>query len=152
MDDYLSKPVALPALKATLEKWMPAGSGGEAEPAVPTAAAPRDESAVVDPAFLRQSFGDDPELIAEILGDYLEPAMAVVAELDAAYGERSAARIAAGAHKLKSASRAIGADTLADLCERLEAAGKADDWPTVEVDHRALAPAMEAVKAHIEAL
>jgi PAS domain S-box-containing protein len=152
MDDYLSKPVAMPALKATLEKWMPVGSGGEALAAEPAAATLTDADAVVDPAFLCDSFGDDAELIAEILGDYVEPALEIVAEIDAAYAAHSAADITAAAHKLKSASRAIGADSLADLCESLEAAGKADDWDTIEADYPALAAAVEAVKAHIEAL
>jgi len=152
MDDYLAKPVAMPDLKATLEKWMPAGSGGGAAAVEPVIATPRDEGAVVDPAFLRDSFGDDAQLIADILRDYLEPAQDIVAEMAAAYGERSTADMGAAAHKLKSASRAIGADALADLCESLETAGKADDWQAIEADYADLAPAMADVKAHIEAL
>ena len=152
MDDYLSKPVAMSALQATLEKWMPAGSGGGAEVVDPAPLSPRNEGAVVDPAFLRESFGDDDDLIRELLGDYVEPALDIVAEIDAAYGETSASAVAAAAHKLKSASRAIGADTLADLCESLETAGKAGDWEAIEAGYPALAPAMTAVRAHIEAL
>ena len=108
--------------------------------------------AVVDPAFLRDSFGDDGSLIAEILGDYVQPALDIVAEIDAAYAAHSATSVGAAAHKLKSASRSIGANALADLCERLEAAGKADDWDAVEADYPALAAAMEAVKSYIESL
>ncbi len=152
MDDFLSKPVAMPALKAALAKWMPAGGDGAVAVVEPVPATPGDEDAVVDPAFLRDSFGDDAELIAEILGDYVAPALGIVGEIDAAYGEHSAAGIGAAAHKLKSASRAVGADSLADLCERLEAAGKAEDWDSINGDYPALAPAMAAVKAHIEAL
>ena len=152
MDDYLSKPVALPALKATLEKWMPAGSGGEVLALAPISVPTEVSDAVVDPAFLRDSFGDDPELIAEILGDYVQPALDIIAEIDAAYSAQLPAGIVAAAHKLKSASRSIGAEALADLCERLEAAGKAVDWDAIEADYADLAPAMAAVKAHIETL
>jgi CheY-like chemotaxis protein/HPt (histidine-containing phosphotransfer) domain-containing protein len=152
MDDYLSKPVAMPALQATLEKWMPAGSGG-AEVAEPATVSPRrSEGAAVDPVFLRESFGEDDDLIKEVLGDYVAPALDIVEEIDAAYGETSAAEVAAAAHKLKSASRAIGAEALADLCDCLEAAGKAGDWEAIEANYPALAPAMTAVRAHIEAL
>ena len=125
MDDTLPKPVALPALKAALEKWLPTADGKEAltiapneHVAVPTAG----HAAVVDPAFLRESLGDDPALIAEILSDYLTPAMAIMAEIDAAWNEHSAADVVAAAHKLKSASRAIGADALDEICERREGA------------------------------
>jgi PAS domain S-box-containing protein len=153
MDDYLSKPVALPALKATLEKWMPAGSGGGGGVAPEPISVPTEASdAVVDPAFLRDSFGDDGSLIAEILGDYVQPALDIVAEIDAAYAAHSATSVGAAAHKLKSASRSIGANALADLCERLEAAGKADDWDAIEADYADLAPSMAEVKAHIDGL
>jgi PAS domain S-box-containing protein len=155
MDDYLSKPVAMPDLKATLQKWMPAGSGGgvaESKTAVRTVTPAAESGAVVDPSFLRESFGDDADFINEILGDYVEPALDIVAEIDAAWDGRSAAGIGAAAHKLKSASRAIGADALADLCERLETAGKAEDWGAIEADYPSLASSMVAVKAHIDAL
>jgi HPt (histidine-containing phosphotransfer) domain-containing protein len=82
----------------------------------------------------------------------VEPAREIVAEIDAAVATRSITAVGAAAHKLKSASRAIGADTLADLCERLEHAGKADDWEGIEAEYPALAPAMAAVSAYIEAL
>ena len=155
MDDYLSKPVAMPDLKATLQKWMPPGSGGGAavtKPAVRTVAPAAESGAVVDPSFLRESFGDDADFIKEILGDYVQPALDIVAEIDTAWDGRSAAGIGAAAHKLKSASRAIGADALADLCERLEAAGKGEDWDAIEADYPSLASSMVAVKAHIDAL
>ncbi|MDP6951900.1 MAG: response regulator [Alphaproteobacteria bacterium] len=58
MDDFLAKPVAMSALKATLAKWMPEGSGIEAESVGASPDEPRCESAVVDPVFLRDSFGD----------------------------------------------------------------------------------------------
>ena len=82
----------------------------------------------------------------------LAPALAIVDEIDTAFTERSAAGIQAAAHKLKSSSRAIGANALADLCERLEAAGKAEDWEAIEASYPTLAQAVVAVKAHIEAL
>jgi CheY-like chemotaxis protein len=155
MDDYLAKPVAMPALKSTLQKWMPASGYADApdtEVIVQATAASAAAGAVVDPRFLRESFGDDADFIKEIMGDYVEPALGIVAEIDAAWDSRSATGIGAAAHKLKSASRAIGADALADLCERLEVAGKSEDWAAIEADYPTLAPSMTAVQAHIEAL
>ena len=36
------------------------------------------------------------------------------------------------AHKLKSSARSIGANSLADICVALEAAGKTGDWKTID--------------------
>ena len=152
MDDYLSKPVALPALKATLEKWMPVGSGGEALAAEPAAATLTDADAVVDPAFLCDSFGDDAELIAEILGDFRGPATKAMAEMAAAVESRSASEVAMAAHKLKSASRTIGANALAEFCRRLEDAGNAGNWQEIDAAYPDMTTAFSDVEAYIDAL
>ncbi len=148
MDGYLSKPLEMAKLKAMLKKWMPAGEEADA-PEPPAPAGDAGTGDVVDPKFLRETFGDDESLIAEILGDYLEPATETVGEIDAAFHARDAAGVGAAAHKLKSSSRAIGADALADLCFDLEKAGKAEDWPGIEAGHEALGPAFAAVTAFI---
>ena len=159
MDDYLSKPLAMVDLKNTLRKWMPAAQAGVAPPAVktdesnPSAQADvNTRSGVVDPKFLRETFGDDEETIREIMQDYVGPAGETVGEIDAAYEAKDAAQIGAAGHKLKSASRSIGADGLADICARLEAAGKSDDWPEIERNYDQLEPMFTAVMANIAAM
>ena len=160
MDDYLSKPLAMADLSATLKKWMPQGPAGQHREGISEAPSigsiPKSESVtpsdvrVVDPKFLRETFGDDEELINEILQDFVDPARTAVAEIDAAFESRDAVGIGAAAHKLKSSSRSIGAEALADLCADLEEAGKADDWDSIENHHPALALAFAAVTAEIE--
>ena len=159
MDDYLSKPLAMVDLKNTLRKWMPAAQAGVAPPAVktdesnPSAQADvNTRSGVVDPKFLRETFGDDEETIREIMQDYVGPAGETVGEIDAAYEAKDAAQIGAAGHKLKSASRSIGAYGLADICARLEAAGKSDDWPEIERNYDQLEPMFTAVMANIAAM
>ena len=49
-------------------------------------------------------------------------------------------------HKLKSSARAIGANELADLCQALEKAGKAENWGEIE----ALEPQLDALMARVE--
>jgi signal transduction histidine kinase/DNA-binding response OmpR family regulator len=166
MDDYLSKPLAMVDLKNTLRKWMPAAVVRQADVTAPapaptlepdeSQAVPQSKasaaSGVVDPKFLRETFGDDEETIREIMQDYIDPAGETVAEIDAAYAAKDAAQIGAAGHKLKSASRSIGADGLADICARLEAAGKSDDWPEIDRNYDQLAPMFSAVMADIAAM
>ena len=155
MDDYLSKPVAMPALLRVLAKWLPMGSEAPTlEPEATEAAAPlvSDAGSVVDPTFLRETFGEDDALIAEILGDYRGPAAKAMAEMAAAMESRSASEVAMAAHKLKSASRTIGANALAEFCRRLEDAGNAGDWQEIDAAYPDMTTAFSDVEAYIDAL
>ena len=166
MDDYLSKPLEMAKLKRALAKWMPVSSDGTVQPDNPDiedivleadqeiegdAMEPR-ESAIVDPTYLRETFGDDDGLINGILKDFIAPARDIVGEIDAAYKAQHPADLGAAAHKLKSSSRAVGAHTLADLCLELETAGKAGDWAVVEVNYPKLSRVMDEVTDYIEGL
>jgi HPt (histidine-containing phosphotransfer) domain-containing protein len=54
-------------------------------------------------------------------------------------------------HKLKSSSRAVGANALSDLCLALETAGQAEDWPTIENITPRLRRHMNEVAAYVAA-
>jgi CheY-like chemotaxis protein/HPt (histidine-containing phosphotransfer) domain-containing protein len=151
MDDYVSKPIAMPALIAVLEKWLPAPRTAAAMPA--TAAAPAapsangaDKSEAIDARAIKDMFGDDPATFKEILVSFLEPSRQIVAELEAAHGKHDAAEVRGSAHKLKSSARSIGAHALADLMVALEAAGKAQDWSRID----ALTPTARAEFLKVE--
>jgi PAS domain S-box-containing protein len=156
MDDFLSKPVEMPKLRAALRKWMPDATPATAEPA-PTA--PRDESLnkaddgdVIDLSVLSAIFGDDPETVKEIFAEFVEPTNDIIKEIETAYAERSAKDVGAAGHKLKSSARAVGANALADLCAGLEIAGKSEDWQKIEKLIPDLAPISKAVIDYIKAL
>ncbi len=157
MDDYLSKPVEMRLLKQMLAKWLPrerSFAGGGIVPAVqppePTATGPDD--APVDSAIIKEMFGDDDELVAEILGEFVEPAGNNVEEILAAWEGRDAAGVGSAAHKLKSSARTVGANKMADLCALLEAAGKAGDAERIEQNIGNLEPSFKVVKNYIEQL
>lgn len=164
MDDYLTKPLEMALLKQALAKWMPASPDGELPPTpiepvtdnVPEPqgedAAQPDEAAPIDPSYLRETFGDDEDLINGILKDFVKPATDIVGEIDAAFEANNAVEIGKAGHKLKSSSRAVGADALADLCYELEQAGKAGDKAKIAELHPQLHPLFEAVVSFIEAL
>jgi PAS domain S-box-containing protein len=163
MDDYVSKPIAMPALIAILEKWLPAAAMPQSakEPATkkstsngsdPSSAKRAGNGTAVDDRAIKDMFGDDPTTFKEILHSFLDPSRQIVAEIETAHERRDAAEIRGAAHKLKSSARSIGAHALADLMVTLEAAGKAQDWTKID----ALAPTARAelikVEHYIEAL
>jgi CheY-like chemotaxis protein len=157
MDDYLSKPLDMGRLKGLLRRWVPVEreptvrAAADAHSAAPAPAGKRGDAAV-DPSYLRATFGDDPKLIREILTGYVQPATANVEEIDAAFGKRDATAVASAAHKLKSSSRAVGANALADLCAALERAGKEGDWTDIEDGVPKLRGLLEAVVGHVRSL
>jgi PAS domain S-box-containing protein len=168
MDDYLSKPLAMADLKVTLRKWMPVGESAVQDPSniseqeslleevTPNQSmqAPgdvADHTKAVEPKFLRDTFGDDDELIKEILLDFVDPARDTVGEIDKAFEDRDADALGAAAHKLKSSSRSVGAEVLADLCADLEKAGKAGEWSDIENHYPRLASSIDAVTSEIKA-
>ena len=152
MDDSLAKPLEMPKLKAALRKWMPAVSPAAADGQVEVAAAPAAAPAAgeaVNPQALRQVFGDDADTLREILLEFVEPARANVAEILAAVERRSAADVGAAAHKMKSSSRAIGAEALADLCQRLETLGQAGEMSEISTLSQRLGEEFDKVIAYI---
>ncbi len=124
MDDYLTKPLRMHALAEMLAKWMPSVS---ADASTPTRVAAPGELAIWDPTTLSQMIGDNPAVQARLLTRYLELTRNQLAAIAAANANSDTKTMAAEAHKLKSASRSIGAIRLGDLCEQLEAAGRTDD-------------------------
>lgn len=159
MNDYLPKPLEMTKLKEMLRKWMPAPTGGPvpedeaAEDGTTAAPAAANQGSgggaapggPIDVSALTYIFGDDQETIHEVLADFVDPAWQTVAEIEAAFEQREAKDIGALGHKLKSSSRAVGANALSDLCQALEAAGKNDDWGIIEDTVPRLREQMQAV-------
>jgi PAS domain S-box-containing protein len=117
MDAYLSKPVRLAQLKATIEAWLgPSAAadssreGGRASAKPPT----------VDLSVLIELIGDEPAEIAEVLKTFRAVAEESSRELRKGVASRSNRIAADVAHKLKSTARSIGASRLGNICEEIE--------------------------------
>ncbi len=162
MDDYMSKPVEMSALKQTLVKWMGEGSvdsdgddGTSADKltdAQSPAPNPEANSCPVDDSTLKDMFGDDDETIKEILQGFLEPTEKIVQELTTALKSRNADDIHNAAHKLKSSARSTGANALADTSLALETAGREKNWDVIEDLVPTVEPLFMAVKKYIDDL
>jgi len=80
---------------------------------------------------LRESVGDDPEFLAELVDEFLEDAPAQLESLREAATSGAASDAMRAAHTLKGNSRTFGAGALASLCEEAETAAGAGDLGAV---------------------
>jgi PAS domain S-box-containing protein len=162
MDDYLMKPLEMDKLRAMLRKWMPTSASNVAEEEHIATTDDVSTSQIeemgdvgngpIDPTALKRVFGDDEDTFVEILKEFVEPSSSTADEIETAYAERSADGVAKAAHKLKSSSRSVGANDLADLCQALETAGKADDWDVIDKEAPRLSSTIQMVVEYIDAL
>ncbi len=149
MDDYVSKPIAMPVLRAALQKWMPPAKAASAVASVPDVPP---SAPVVDERVLKDMFGDDDVTFKEIMQSFVAPSEAVVGDILAGHGARDAVAVMEAAHKLKSAARNVGAGALADTAADLETAARAQEWGTIDTLAPLARAQMDAVAAYISKL
>ncbi len=150
VDDYLSKPFTPVDLRNVLEKWLPGidtdlTAGAATTVAESTALNPTDTgsgtetrqpdqpiesvSSSIDQAVLDvirdMEDEDDPDMLAEIIGLYLNQAPELLQAQQTAIVNEDAESLRIAAHTLKSSSANVGARVLADLCRELEELGRA---------------------------
>ncbi len=151
MDAYLTKPVPLPRLRETLEAWLPAAGTDLPATAAPVTERGDSGTGVVDLGVLKALVGGERETLREFLADYRDSARRLAAELRAAYTAGDPARAANAAHKLKSASRSVGALALGECCAGIEKAGRAGDGEAVARGMEQFETALAAVETEIGA-
>ena len=119
MDEYLTKPLLLRALRSAIRRWLP----GEAEDSMPV---PLEEPGVttaglvVDVEVLQSLVGNDQAVVREFLLEFRNSARALAAELSVARADDDIRRIGSIAHRLRASSRSVGAIALGDLCAELQ--------------------------------
>lgn len=124
MDDILTKPTDLSKLRSKLEKWLPQGVASQPdELRVNTASA---DVAVLEMQVL-EKFSTQLKEQAELLRAFDRQNQIDLDHLHAAVqsGEMEAAQHAA--HRVKGASRMLGAQQLEHICARIQAAAALED-------------------------
>ncbi|MBK5963101.1 hypothetical protein CCR95_03090 [Thiocystis minor] len=116
MDDFLTKPVVLEQLMATLEKWLPPLSAPAPAPAIPASPGVLAEAPPLDERVLAQLVGEDPDLIAELWSDFSRTAEQCADRMRAAASAADWERVGAVAYELESASFTVGALPLGGCC------------------------------------
>lgn len=148
IDAYLVKPTALDALKAALQRWWltrPGRPGGEGRADDSAAKA---TPGTLDLVSLRALVGDAPGVLAELLSTYRRSLDKGWTEIGQAMALRDGNRLSAVAHRLKSASTAVGAVAIAQACDALER--QHADLEACEPWVDRLAPRVEALLAELD--
>ena len=148
MNNYLSKPLEIGALQAMLRTYLP--SADQDQDATTDAQQETDQSIanapevhaetdlvsagsiILDLSELNALFGDDVEVLNQLLAEFVSSLDEGVAGMLSGFEIEDYDRIRAEAHKLKSSARTVGAHRLADLCFELELAGKAKAAPALQ--------------------
>ncbi len=146
MDDYLPKPIDLRQLAAALDRWLPLGPAPRAPLARATAAVP------VDRALLSMVSGGDEGAEREILARFRKFNGEDVIHLTKAAENWDLPELQQAAHRIKGASRTIGATALAGACERVERAAREGDLNAVRSHMPALVDEIERLDAYLESL
>jgi signal transduction histidine kinase/DNA-binding response OmpR family regulator len=151
MDDYLSKPIHVEALEATLRRWVPPADvtpGTSPAPDEPSDAAPPHVLDTERMARLRELQRPGESDVVTIYTEmFLDQSIHHVAALRRALSHGAPSELQATAHTMKSEAGQIGALEVQDLCARLEQAGRAGTLADSAALVDALTAALERTRA-----
>ena len=155
MDDYLSKPAGMLQLLNMIENWLPLPASQQDVPGTPPVMPPPlvpPAEDPVDPTLLDEISGDDRELAREILRDFRLSNDVDAHHIQQAIDDSDSTTLARAAHRIKGASRLVGAHPLALACERLERASRSEDWEEIFAGHEDFRQEQERLHVYIDRL
>ncbi len=130
MDAYLSKPVRVEQLAEVIQTYVFKINGHPAHTSNgSTRTRHMSEKVIPDEPvlsldMLRESVGDDPEFIREVLASFASDSPLLMKSLRTGIAEGDSQAVQNAAHTLKSTSRLFGAKALADVCQTIERLGR----------------------------
>ncbi len=150
MNDYLTKPIEVPALIAALEKWLRPGTQTAApvaaRPGAPVAASPVESGL---PVFNRTAFlsrlMDDEKLARMIIETFLGDLPGQIQQLKQLAQTGDPKSIGHQAHKIRGAAANVGGEELSGLTSTIEQAAKAGDQSIIQARMAELDSRVEAL-------
>jgi HPt (histidine-containing phosphotransfer) domain-containing protein len=145
MDDHLTKPLVAADLARALAR---AGDRSERDGTADatTVASRSDGSPVLDPAALddlRELVGGDSSTLSGLVADFLAETPTLVHELRDAVAVADPERASRAAHTLKGLGATFGATAMAQLCQRAETDGSAEETvAAIAAEHERVALAL----------
>ena len=131
MDDYLSKPVKSEDLLAMLQKWVSSNKPSQPFSSAPAEPVPAvvELGPVLDVEFietLKQLGGEEePDFLPNLVKQFITDGAGHVDTIRGAIASGDAGVLERTAHTLKSGCNAVGALRMAELCQELQALGRA---------------------------
>lgn len=150
MDDYLSKPITKPELKATLIRYLTKStiSLSPKEP-TPSKQEVTESETLVDHSRLVDMLGDDKEAHLEILGLFLTTMRPLELKIHAALTTDNFEDIKAIGHQIKGASSNLGIEQLRMIGENLELASKEFTTEKIVELQRSMTIFLDKLEAYI---
>jgi len=139
MDDILTKPAELTALRKTLSKWLPSGAVSPAQ---------LDQTSALSLVALSK-IASTPAERTEILLDFISNSESDLSDLRAAQLVSNLPACARIAHRMLGSSRMIGAIELAEVCENMERAARQGSSEDVMTANAAMGGALRRLDAHL---
>jgi HPt (histidine-containing phosphotransfer) domain-containing protein len=89
------------------------------------------EIPTLDIEVLRDSIGDRPDLVAQVMDNFLVSINAELEMLSQSVNQTATVVVARTAHRIKGAAHTVGALKLAHLSQSIESSALAGDWESV---------------------
>ncbi|HET7729431.1 MAG TPA: ATP-binding protein [Usitatibacter sp.] len=135
MDDYVAKPVELSQLGLKLHRWLPLAEPAATEP--------------LDRTTIDELGGGDENTRRQVVEQFRAANDEDVRSLRHAVQARDLDEVIHFAHRIKGASRTLGAVELAGAGERIEQAARNGDWDGVLTGMRTLGPALDRLNSFL---
>jgi PAS domain S-box-containing protein len=153
MNDYLSKPVSLDALRQTLERWLldPSEALARQDTLSYTTFDEAEQSPVdqpIDLESLKRIYGE--QALPEILELFVGEASGLLEALKAASKQQDMRKLGTVAHQLKGLASVVCAGPMTKLCVELAVSASSAEWASIETLSTLLDNAFESVKALID--
>lgn len=107
------------------------------------------KSVPIDRSMLAEISGGDQSIERKLLTVFRQVNEVDAAALKEALEKQDVVSITRAAHRISGAGKMAGAMALAGICERIEHAGRANDWDTIAASRDALYRELERVNTYL---